>query len=710
SSFLCVVDWLRSQYCFISNKYFKSVGDSVYFKAVPTTINYKRRPTLDSIFEVHVNHNREVQRLKNFLEEGLGFINENEGSSGSASVGEEDNFEEAETDKMDDRESEGTSSTRANFVNDVAEGLKIERAQRSGHDVSLELKADRICKYGYDKFERDFSRKKTLVSKFLNLVNTENAFPEPMIIEAHDLASNSVREFYYLQELTLFEIFNKLNRYFSELEVVEFDRKICRAGDDARLLVYRESDASLYGKDGRRPLKDMEEYEFVFRTGGLLPNDKEFSGNKLFHANTKFIAANSFLRSNSSYRNFIFENDSCRIRLYEAPPGGGKTHTLIASFVKMHKKNRILVLTANKSSQVEILKKINDSLKREHETKTKLLKFASKAERENYPSADSNVYTIDSYLMNHLGTKCDVLFVDECFMVHAGAVTAVSNTLVPRSVFFVGDSRQIHHIERNEYDVASFSDLDRLVAAKDRIYGQVSYRCPWDVCGWLSKHYPNTVATTNVESEGKSSLTITEINSVDDVVASKRNTYLTFLQSEKKELEKHLAKKGVKATVKTVHEAQGDTYRDVVLVRTKFQEDAPFSSFNHINVAITRHTESLTYAVLAARRNDNIAAAICEANELVDKFRLTPHSFGGSVLNIDVEPVYTDNSRCKASSAPINSINDFLEDVVPGSTSLNFGDTSAEMESQPFESGANNVTVRDSAKPGSGTDHDEQRV
>jgi hypothetical protein len=55
-------------------------------------------------------------------------------------------------------------------------------------------------------------------------------------------------------------------------------------------------------------------------------------------------------------------------------------------------------------------------------------------------------------------------------------------------------------------------------------------------------------------------------------------------------------------------------------------------------------------------------------------------------------------------------INDFLNDIVEGSAVVELGDLSAELSTQPFESGASDVTIRDSSDSRNLNEHGRQRV
>nr|QBZ78534.1 polyprotein [Grapevine leafroll-associated virus 2] len=606
----------------------------------------------------------------------------------------------------------GTALERAVLVEDAVKSEKLTRMAKDlvrGGTVSDEIRTDALSDdEAVEELsiteERDDSPKTVRVSEYLNRLNSSFEFPKPIVVDDNKETgglTNAVREFYYMQELALFEIHSKLCAYYDQLRIVNFDRSMAPCNEDAQLYVRKNGSTIVQGKDVRLNIKDFHDHDFLF-DGKISLNKRRRSGNVLYHDNLSFLASNLFLAGYPFSRSFVFTNSAVDILLYEAPPGGGKTTTLIDSFLKVFKKGEVstMILTANKSSQVEILKKVE-----------KEISNIECQKRKDKRTPKKSIYTIDAYLMHHRGCDADILFIDECFMVHAGSVLACIEFTRCHKVMIFGDSRQIHYIERNELDKCLYGDLDRFVDLQCRVYGNVSYRCPWDVCAWLSVVYDNVIATVKGESEGKSSMRINEINSVDDLVPDVGSTYLCMLQSEKLEISKHFVRKGLtKLNVLTVHEAQGETYARVNLVRLKFQEDEPFKSIRHITVALSRHTDSLTYNVLAARRGDATCDAIQKANELVNKFRVFPTSFGGSVISLDVQKDVEDNSRCKASSAPLSVINDFLSDVNPGTTVIDFGDLSADFSSGPFECGASGIVVRDNISSSNITDHDKQRV
>ena len=626
--------------------------------------------------------------------------------------------------ESDDSDSDSSRSTGSILFGSVNEEVMsavngdgvCEKAPLMKHAAALsELEPDASDRKNLPIVRRKFTRGESSGTKsagsvcvYLTTLNSSfgsvpDLYPVARDIEYKKL-TNAIREFYYSQKVTLYELHGKLSSYWDELKAVGFDRKLTKMDLDEDVNVVDFSSKALIGRNGSRPFRNtVNSHEFMFCDDGLVPcpgsKKRDFA---LISSQTSFVAANSFLRAVDG-KDLTFTNSGHSLIVYEAPPGGGKTHSLVKYFSDYCTKVSCLVVTANKNSQAEISQRISKELMDRKMVAKHVIKTASR------------VFTVDSYLMNHIHLKTELLFVDECFMVHAGAIGAIVEFTSCKAVVFFGDSRQIHYIHRNDFGVSLLHDIDAFIQPEHRVYGEVSYRCPWDICEWLSKFYPRHVATANIASVGKSSVSIEIINGYDDVPYESDAKYVVYTQAEKNELQKHLGRLTVGRTktvpiVNTVHEVQGETYKRVRLVRCKYQEDTPFCSDNHVVVALTRHVDSLVYSVLNSRRYDKTASSIDEAREIFDKFRSANHSHGSSSLEWYLEKYPNEYKGSKASSAPLSCINEFLNEVVVGSSVVQLGDTSEELSSQPFESGCDNVTIRDTAPPDSGNLHEPARV
>ncbi|AYA58347.1 1a/1b [Blackcurrant leafroll-associated virus 1] len=529
---------------------------------------------------------------------------------------------------------------------------------------------------------------------YLKTLNLGVVTPSPFAVASGKgcTLTNSVREFYYLQEVALFEVYVKCMKYYQEANALNFDRGLLTCNEDSKLVLYdcasrrMQMKNRVYFKSWEKVYKE-DGFRYCFSSDGLVPFTSETVRGKkvVLHEDIAFLPQNLFLRAVSG-NNFRFTNSEVSLRLYEAPPGGGKTHTLIDLFSKCYAVVNALVLTANKNSQIEISEKVMWKIK-----------GLNMGQNEEILSVQPYVCTIDSYLMHSPERKCEILFVDECFMVHAGEVLAALEFTKCKVALLFGDSRQIHYIHRGELEASRFSDLNNYIDGSGRIYGNKSYRCPWDVCEWLSKQYENKISSVAHNTVGESSCSVKLVECEEDLEISPHTKYLTYTQEEKHRVQAYLNKRHLKSEVNTVHEVQGETYTKVDLVRFKFQEDAPFSSMNHIVVALSRHTRSLVYNVLGARSTDRTCVEIEKMKKICEEFRKNPYTNTSHSYSISGITPAPDHNKSKPCSAPIEIINYWLDDVLPGCGFGDMGDPSDEMRSSPFECGVDNVVVTDAA-------------
>nr|QQZ02303.1 putative polyprotein 1a [Rose leaf rosette-associated virus] len=545
-------------------------------------------------------------------------------------------------------------------------------------------------------------RKGTRLSKYLERLNNDESVPTSY--QEADRRSefysmtNSIREFYYSHEVSLYELFVKMSALWEDALIVDFEPQLCKATKEDGVFVVNFDQGQAYGLNGKRSLLDgkfISEYEFVFNSSGLCPTEvalKKNGGFCIVHDSLRFLAANAFLLNMPS-RFIEYTNYEASVRVFEAPPGGGKTHALVDTYISLRKsgKKSVVIVTANKNSQEEIVARCVKGFC-EHG-----LEYVQAQQKS------TTIYTVDAYLMHHTNVKCDVLLVDECFMIHNGAVAATINFTGAKKCAFYGDSRQIHYIHRNELGISEYHDLNMFIPDASRVFGDVSYRCPWDVCEWLSTFYPRHVRSVAEESVGKSSMSTSEISSENDVPERPGFKYITFTQAEKRDLQKRFDLSRFRTVVQTVHEVQGETYSNVALVRIKFQDEAPFTSLNHITVALSRHTDSLTYYHLGQKKFDEINGHINNARRIVENFKGLPESLKSSKLSYELGPMHEQSGECKAASAPYEVISLFLNDVIPGSATVDLGDLSDELSSTPFESGCDDVVIKASSADVRGT-------
>ncbi|QNS29658.1 polyprotein 1a [Fig virus A] len=554
------------------------------------------------------------------------------------------------------------------------------------------------------------------MSKFLIQLNLCQDVPMQPPIEYEKkerFFTNSMRDFYYTQRVALFELFTNYHEKYMELVACGFNPTLTSFSHDCDYAVWDNRTKCEYTRNSKvnklTTTHIWKNNEYVFtKDGFVFSEEAEKYDICIYGEATSFLSANAFLFKQPNAA-VTFENASVKLLVYEAPPGGGKTHTLLDIFIEKSLKHHILVLTANKNSSSEIRKKVVSRCEEK--------KKDAKGQVPNATVLSRRVMTVDSYLINKYAQKCEVLFIDECFMVHAGAILTCLSATKCRAAVFFGDSKQIHYIHRNDYgnSTANQHDIDLFLHPDCRLPGTVSYRCPNDVCLWLAKEYKHDVVSKNkfVEPDVKT-MSIVEIDCSEDVPLEEDVKYLTFTQSEKRELQNVLDKKSkitksAPVVVNTVHEVQGDTFKQVRLVRTKYQEEGPFSSKNHIIVALSRHTHGLKYMVLRGRLYDDTASCVRLAQTLCAEYK---NNFYGesSDMSWDMESYPEGNKGAKAVSSPYQSINSFLETVVGGSTQIELGDMSLEMSSQPFESSVDGVTIQEGNTGRRSATHGVQRV
>lgn len=220
------------------------------------------------------------------------------------------------------------------------------------------------------------------------------------------------------------------------------------------------------------------------------------------------------------------------------------------------------------------------------------------------------VKTVDSFLMHCVDGSLtgDVLHFDEALMAHAGMVYFCAQIAGAKRCICQGDQNQISFKPRVSQVNLRFSSL---VGKFDVVTEKrETYRSPADVAAVLNKYYTGDVRTHNATAN---SMTVRKIVSKEQVSLKPGAQYITFLQSEKKELVNLLALRKVAAKVSTVHESQGETFKDVVLVRTKPTDDSIARGREYLIVALSRHTQSLVYETV---KEDDVSKEIRESAAL----------------------------------------------------------------------------------------------
>ncbi|AAS57938.4 polyprotein [Mint vein banding-associated virus] len=470
-----------------------------------------------------------------------------------------------------------------------------------------------------DEFQRAISsrRHKDELSNFSKSLNASST-PPVILMKGTVFSYNAILEFYYKLKSDVYNMHNSLllasnTCFFRKGNLYLTDSVESRNKGFA----YADASTKRLLRNGKTAPGTIEDYRVCFskvtntflltedalkseeNIGTLLVND----GCKLFQEDRIHKCLDVLNMDAQFVQNFFKE---CSVRTVNAPPGGGKTYTLVEHAFKASKMGTsYAVCTANRSSAQNIVKKLSTKLKvKEQQIRKK-------------------VRTGDSWLIN--GTyKVDKLFVDEYLMFHLGQLLSIIISFKPKNVILYGDINQIRFINRNVGLICRFDDTTRMGFPTEHL--SISYRCPADVCYFLSTHlnenkqlsYPEGVKS-KAEPTILKSVSKRSISAAVDIDYKEYDGILTFTQEEKKEVMAAIKinHKGFDASiVKTVHEAQGETFKSVALVRTKAIDDNIYDSKSHILVAISRHTHSFRYYVISKKLNDSVGKHVDELSTL----------------------------------------------------------------------------------------------
>ncbi|AEW50164.1 unnamed protein product [Clitoria yellow mottle virus] len=287
------------------------------------------------------------------------------------------------------------------------------------------------------------------------------------------------------------------------------------------------------------------------------------------------VSTDTYLFSVVSMLGFLRTQDqvkpTARITLVDGVTGCGKTGEILSRF---NPKEDLILVQGREASEM-IRRRANS-------------KAPTSGTRDN-------IRTFDSFIMNRKPGTFKTLWIDEGLMVHPGLINFCLNLSGCQQAFVYGDRKQIPFINR----VMNFAVPENLAKlCHDEIeYRDVTKRCPVDVTHFLNGVYERPIVTTsNVQHslstksiEGRSRFVLLK----DEISQGK---VVTFTQDEKD----YLIKIGYNA-VNTVHEVQGETYRDVSLVRmTATPVSIIAKGSPHLTVALSGHTNSLCYYTVLA--------------------------------------------------------------------------------------------------------------
>lgn len=247
-------------------------------------------------------------------------------------------------------------------------------------------------------------------------------------------------------------------------------------------------------------------------------------------------------------------------------PGCGKTTYILEN----HVPGKDLVLTQTRAAISEIRTKI---------------KLEGKLPVN---SLNTDYRTVSSFIINNTDKKYERVFIDEAVLMHAGYTGFIASLSGAKHIILLGDSRQIPYIERSTlktkwYNINSF--------CQPNLSHHLTKRCPIDVCHILANHYPIIHTTNNTVRSILPMKTSNQFHQLEP-----NTLILTYTQAEKSMLINTLKVKTLSPIkIHTIHEAQGFTSKNVVLIRINSKPLEIYNSVPHTIVALSRHTNSFIY-------------------------------------------------------------------------------------------------------------------
>lgn len=250
-----------------------------------------------------------------------------------------------------------------------------------------------------------------------------------------------------------------------------------------------------------------------------------------------------------------YDIDSLPITLKDGVPGCGKTYEIVHT----HNPKIDLVVTSTKEAQLDYLYRCKNF--------------------KNF--AKSRYRTYDSILING-GPICRKLHCDEGYMVHFGQLLLTAIVVKCKTLEVSGDKNQLPFISR----CFLFEPIHHIPVPNTVVPRYTTVRLPISITEKFKIVY-NQITTTN-DKRGEE--TVEKIFTLP-IIEAKFDVIMTYTQAEKEEL----SNLNRYAKINTVHEKQGSTGKHVLLVRTKIQNVPIYDSAEHIIVACSRHTDSITY-------------------------------------------------------------------------------------------------------------------
>lgn len=249
-------------------------------------------------------------------------------------------------------------------------------------------------------------------------------------------------------------------------------------------------------------------------------------------------------------------------------PGCGKTTWIIRNFDK----TRDVVITGSTEAKNDLREKL--AAKHGAEEKAKVRTMAS---------------VLANGFKEQERASCERLIVDEALMNHLGSIILATKLADASETLLIGDENQVPFIDRINAFALKYSRPSAITSVTKQLL--CTHRNPMDVAYALNQVYDGIYASkSRIRSmvlKGYTGATIQK--------DTNNTLYLTHTQREKTLLKSMGYGTGQGSQVNTIHEAQGLTFENVVIVRTTERKTNVHDEIPHAIVAVSRHTISCTY-------------------------------------------------------------------------------------------------------------------
>lgn len=188
--------------------------------------------------------------------------------------------------------------------------------------------------------------------------------------------------------------------------------------------------------------------------------------------------------------------------------------------------------------------------------------------------------------------KCYRLTVDEALMNHFGAVVMAAQLSGASEIVLIGDINQLPYLDRENLFEMRYTRPNLVATISQELL--CTHRCPMDVAYALSDLYQGIYSSKTSLSQVHS-LKVKNFTGAQIPKTAPNTLFLVHTQEEKSSLIDQGYGSGEGSRVLSIHEAQGLTCENVVIINTRTKRLQVHDSVPHAVVATSRHTGSCVY-------------------------------------------------------------------------------------------------------------------